>query len=64
MINTNTLGLMYMTHAALPHLLERQGTVVQMSSVAGRVARAGSGGYNASTWAVNEVLVRPTDQVN
>jgi len=53
MINTNVLGLMYITHAALPHLLERGGDLVQISSVAGRVARRGSGVYNASKWAVN-----------
>jgi NADP-dependent 3-hydroxy acid dehydrogenase YdfG len=53
MIGTNVLGLMYMTHAALPHLLERRGIVVQMSSTAGRMARAGTGAYNASKWAVN-----------
>ena len=53
MLATNVLGLMYLTHAALPHLLARQGTVVQMSSVAGRTARSGAGVYNASKWAVN-----------
>ena len=52
MIHTNVLGLMYMTHAALPHLLERSGDVVNVSSVAGRTARAGAGVYNASKWAV------------
>ena len=52
MVDTNVLGLMYVTHAALPHLLERGGDVVQVSSVAGRVARAGSGVYNASKFAV------------
>ena len=53
MINTNVLGLMYLTHAALPHLLASEGTVVQVSSVAGRVARSGSAVYNASKHAVN-----------
>ena len=54
MIDTNVYGLMYLTHAALPHLLARGGgDVVQVSSVAGRVARAGSGVYNASKFAVN-----------
>lgn len=52
MINTNVLGLMYMTHAALPHLLERRGTVVQMSSAAGRVTRPSTAVYNASKFAV------------
>ena len=54
MIDTNVYGLMYLTHAALPHLLARGGgDVVQVSSVAGRVARAGSGVYNATKFAVN-----------
>jgi clavulanate-9-aldehyde reductase len=53
MLDTNVLGLMYMTHAALPHVLARRGDIVQISSVAGRVARAGSGVYNASKFAVN-----------
>jgi NADP-dependent 3-hydroxy acid dehydrogenase YdfG len=54
MLHTNVLGLMYMTHAALPHLLDKgAGDIVNVSSVAGRIARLGSGGYNASKWAVN-----------
>jgi NADP-dependent 3-hydroxy acid dehydrogenase YdfG len=54
MINTNVLGLMYLTHAALPHLVAQgSGDIVNISSVAGRVARLGSGVYNASKWGVN-----------
>lgn len=53
MIRTNVLGLMYMTDAALAHLIERQGHVVQVSSVAGRVPSRGAGVYNASKFAVN-----------
>ena len=53
MIDANLLGLMYMTHAALPHLLRRRGTIVQMSSIAGRVARAGNGVYAATKFGVN-----------
>ena len=52
MINTNVLGLMFMTHAALPHLLQRGGAVVQMSSAAGRVTRPSAAVYNASKFAV------------
>lgn len=53
MINLNVLGLMYTTHAVLP-LMKTQGTghIVNISSVAGRVANAGSGVYNATKWAV------------
>jgi len=53
MIDLNLKGLIETTHAALPHLLaaardSRRGCadVVNISSVAGRVARAGSGVYN------------------
>ena len=53
MIDTNVYGVLYMTHAALPHLRAGSGTVVQMSSVAGRVAAKGSAVYNASKFAVN-----------
>ncbi|MDE3085433.1 MAG: SDR family NAD(P)-dependent oxidoreductase [Acidobacteriota bacterium] len=59
MVHLNVLGLLYCTHAALPHLLEaaaggpRQvADVVNVSSVAGRVARLGSGVYNATKWGV------------
>jgi NADP-dependent 3-hydroxy acid dehydrogenase YdfG len=54
MLNTNVLGLMYMTHAAIEGMVEQgSGDVVNISSVAGRVARKGAGVYNASKWAVN-----------
>jgi NADP-dependent 3-hydroxy acid dehydrogenase YdfG len=53
MIDLNLKGLIHTTHAALPHLLtaaedSQRGCadVVNISSVAGRVARAGSGVYN------------------
>ena len=53
MIDLNLKGLINTTHAALPHLLgaardSQRGCadVVNISSVAGRVARAGSGVYN------------------
>ncbi|HEY9622100.1 MAG TPA: SDR family NAD(P)-dependent oxidoreductase [Crinalium sp.] len=53
MVNLNVLGLMYATHAVLP-LMKAQGIghIVNISSVAGRVANAGSGVYNATKWAV------------
>lgn len=54
MLSTNVLGLMYVTHAAIPHLVEQgSGDVINISSVAGRTAKPGSGVYNASKWAVN-----------
>jgi NADP-dependent 3-hydroxy acid dehydrogenase YdfG len=96
MVEVNLLGLMYMTKAAVPHLLEAAAgdrgvaDLVNISSVAGRIARRNSGVYNATKFgvgafseslesediaeaiefvvtrpphvAINEVLVRPTDQ--
>jgi NADP-dependent 3-hydroxy acid dehydrogenase YdfG len=53
MVRRNVLGLLYTAHAALPHLLQaaqgpprRVADLVNISSVAGRVAREGSGVYN------------------
>src|SRR3954469_8920475 len=53
MVNVNVLGLMYCTHAALPIMQEQGGGhIVNVSSVAGRTARLGSGVYNATKWGV------------
>jgi NADP-dependent 3-hydroxy acid dehydrogenase YdfG len=53
MIDLNLKGLLYVAHAALPHLLqaaEREprhvADIVNISSVAGRIARRNSGVYN------------------
>ena len=53
MISTNVLGLLYATHAVLP-MMQAQGSghIVNISSLAGRIARAGSGVYNATKWGV------------
>jgi NADP-dependent 3-hydroxy acid dehydrogenase YdfG len=55
MVDLNLSGLLYCTHAALPHLLDaaagspRQvADLVNVSSVAGRVPRNGSAVYNAT----------------
>ena len=59
MVQLNVLGLLYCTHAALPHLLRaaedspRQvADLVNISSVAGRETRNGSGVYEATKHAV------------
>ncbi len=59
MVDLNVKGLLYVAHAALPHLLaaaedgpRRVADLVNVSSVAGRVARNGSGVYNATKHAV------------
>jgi NADP-dependent 3-hydroxy acid dehydrogenase YdfG len=55
MVQINLLGLLYCTNAALPHLLQaaddsprRVADLVNLSSVAGRETRDGSGVYNAT----------------
>ncbi|QQQ76985.1 SDR family NAD(P)-dependent oxidoreductase [Saccharothrix sp. 6-C] len=53
MVSTNLLGVMFLTHAALPHLLAARGAVVQVSSTAGRVVRAGTAVYNATKFGLN-----------
>lgn len=60
MVHLNLMGLLYVSHAAMPHLLSaaerdprRVADLVNISSVAGRVARSGSGVYNATKWGVN-----------
>ena len=53
MIHVNVFGVLYCTHAALPVMREQgSGHIVNVSSVAGRVARAGSGVYNLTKWGV------------
>lgn len=53
MIHANVFGVLYCTHAALP-LMRQQGSghIVNVSSVAGRVARAGTGVYNLTKFGV------------
>ena len=59
MIALNVQGLMYVTHAALPHLVRAAGDgargvadLVTISSTAGRVARPGSSVYNLTKFGV------------
>jgi NADP-dependent 3-hydroxy acid dehydrogenase YdfG len=59
MVEINLLGLLYCTHAALPHLLvaaegdpRQVADVVNVSSVAGRAARLGNGVYSATKFGV------------
>jgi NADP-dependent 3-hydroxy acid dehydrogenase YdfG len=55
MVGINLVGLLYCTHAALPHLLDAADNgprevadIVNVSSVAGRVARTSNGVYSAT----------------
>jgi clavulanate-9-aldehyde reducatase len=53
MVDVNSLGLLYCTHAALPIMREEgAGHIVNVSSVAGRVASLGSAVYNLTKWGV------------
>ncbi len=58
MIEVNLRGLMYVSKAAIPHLLEAAegdrgvADIVNIASVAGRIARRGSGVYNATKFGV------------
>jgi NADP-dependent 3-hydroxy acid dehydrogenase YdfG len=51
MVKVNVLGVMYCTHAAIP-LMKKQksGHIVNISSVAGRIAGPVSAVYNATKW--------------
>jgi NAD(P)-dependent dehydrogenase (short-subunit alcohol dehydrogenase family) len=61
-IETNLLGVVTVTKAALPVLREQgSGHIVQVSSVGGRLASVGLSAYQAAKWAVggfSEVLAR------
>ena len=59
MVALNVQGLLYCSHAAIKHLLGAAETsprgvadLINISSVAGRVARMGSGVYNMTKWGV------------
>jgi len=59
MVKLNELGVLYIAHAALPHLLRaaqdsprRVADLVNVSSVAGRIARRNSGVYNLTKFGV------------
>jgi NADP-dependent 3-hydroxy acid dehydrogenase YdfG len=53
MVDVNLLGLLYCTHAALPLMRESGGgDIVNVSSVAGRSANAGSAVYNLTKFGV------------
>jgi len=54
MIELNLLGLLWCTHAALPHMAEGEGgDIVNVSSVAGRRASAGAAVYNMTKFGVH-----------
>jgi NADP-dependent 3-hydroxy acid dehydrogenase YdfG len=53
MFDTNVFGLIAMNQGVLPHMRERRsGTIINISSISGRIATPRSGFYQASKWAV------------
>jgi NADP-dependent 3-hydroxy acid dehydrogenase YdfG len=53
MVEVNLLGAMTATEVFLDQLRDGGGDLVNISSVAGRTARAGGSGYNATKWGLN-----------
>ena len=54
MLEVNLYGVLWCTHAALPLMREGGGgDIVNVSSTAGRQARAGAAVYNMTKWGVN-----------
>ena len=71
MVDLNLTGLLHCAHAALPHLLaaaqdgpRRVADMVNVSSVAGRHARAGSAVYNATKFGVGAFSEALRQEVN
>src|SRR5262245_38275410 len=53
MLGVNCFGLLYCTHYALPLIRDGGGgDIVNLASVAGRIATLGSGVYNMTKWGV------------
>ncbi len=68
MVNVNILGLVYCSHAGLALMAEQKsGHIVNVSSVAGRIASAGAAVYNFTKWGVtgfSEALRQEAAHVN
>jgi short-subunit dehydrogenase len=56
LMNTNFWGTVYCTHFALPHILKNKGSVVGISSIAGKKGLPGRTGYSASKFAMEGFL--------
>ena len=53
MLDVNLAGLLYCTHASLPIMgSQGSGDIINIASVAGRIAAMGSGVYNMTKWGV------------
>lgn len=56
LMDTNFWGTVYCTKYALPHLLKTKGSVVGISSIAGKKGLPGRSGYSASKFAIEGFL--------
>lgn len=56
LMDVNFWGTVYCTKYALPHLLKSRGSVVGVSSIAGKVGLPGRSGYSASKFAMEGFL--------
>jgi NADP-dependent 3-hydroxy acid dehydrogenase YdfG len=70
MLAVNVRGLLHTTHAALPHLLKaaeagprKFADIVNISSIAGRVAWNGYGVYNLTKFGVNGFTESPRQEI-
>jgi short-subunit dehydrogenase len=52
MMDVNFMGVVYITKAALPYIIEQKGIIVGISSVAGYRGLPGRSGYSASKFAL------------
>jgi short-subunit dehydrogenase len=55
-MDVNFYGAVYCTRYALPSIIERKGTIVGVSSIAGYRGLPGRSGYSASKWALQGFL--------
>jgi len=56
LMQTNFWGTAYCAHYAMPYLLERKGSLVGISSIAGYIGLPGRSGYSASKFAMHGLL--------
>ncbi|WP_194852471.1 3-ketoacyl-ACP reductase [Nonlabens antarcticus] len=67
-IQTNLMGMYYMTKEVLPHLIEKnEGDIINVASTAGLVANANTSAYSASKFAVvgmSEALMKEVRKDN
>jgi len=65
MMDTNYIGATTLTHAVVPHMIEKQfGQIVFMSSIAGQVACYGYGSYSPAKFALRGLAEVLTSELN